>query len=689
MIFNFKSFTQDSFKIESSAKIQELKKDLSNSSTEKRIQVLYDLAYEYWGINYDSALYYDFQALEIAKNLNDTEWEAKVINDIALVYKKKGSFKLSLEYSKKALSVAQESGNQFQIRSYLNNLANLYRRFGDFESSLEYHFKALVLMEELNDSSGMAISNNNIGLVYDEIKDNLTALEYYQKALRINRDIKRYEGIIVSLNNIGHIYIDLKEYDDAIRYFLESQELALSNNDSSSLANSYIGLAQTLLNEGNYDSSDVYIQNAYKVEIRASDRLYLPSIFRIMAEVQMNKLNLDQSLAYLDSALYYSDVLNVEQELLTIYKLKADVFEKKGDYKNALYFQEQHDSIREKILGEDVYNKISRVQKEYLEEQKQNEISVRDQKIKQNKLIIFLLGAIVLILILSAMIIYRSKLRMKRINKQLEEANLKLEAAKNTIQQQNEQLSNVNAFQEEMIKERTKELQKANKDLTDTNKELDLFIYKASHDLRGPLARINGLSYLGLLEADEGPSKNYFQLVSDETKELEFVLSRLMVIHTIYKHKLKKDSVYLESLVKEVFEKISESNAGIDIVYDFDVEKGTVWNRDIHLLRLILENMLENALNYKGDELLKVSMSVSSINENVVKIVVTDSGLQVPERYREDIFDMFFRVAPIAYKTGLELNIAKKATLRLGGEITYSPCGDGNKFDIILPSVEE
>ncbi|QCK14726.1 sensor histidine kinase [Mangrovivirga cuniculi] len=447
-------------------------------------------------------------------------------------------------------------------------------------------------------------------------------------------------------------------------------------------------MAQVYNNLEQYDSSEYYVDLAYITERATDDRLLMPSVLRVKAEVEMNTGYLDSASIYLDSVLYYSKELNVEQELLSVYKLKGQVYELLGEYKNALKYQVKHDSIREKILGEDVYNKIARVQKDYLEEQKQSEISVRDQKIKQNRLFIILLVAIVLILVLSAIIIYISKVRMAKINKQLEEANLKVEAAKNTIEQQNQQLSNVNAFQEEMIKERTKELQKANKDLTDTNKELDLFIYKASHDLRGPLARINGLSYLGLLEAPEKTSKNYFQMVSDETKELEFVLSRLMVIHTIYKHKLKKDSVYLETLVRETVTKLTETNKNIDIVYDFEVEKGTVWNRDEHLLRLILENMLENTLNYKGDELLKVCMKISNSAENVIRITVLDNGIQVPERYREDIFDMFFRVAPIAYKTGLELNIAKKATLRLGGEITYHPENSGNTFNIILPSSE-
>ncbi|MCX2742476.1 tetratricopeptide repeat-containing sensor histidine kinase [Mangrovivirga sp. M17] len=668
--------------------IDSIKNELVEAKTNERIPLLYDLAYKYWNIDYDSALYYDFQALEIAENLKSDIWIAKLYNDIALVYKRKGSFKNALEYSNLAYEKALENGDNYQVRSYLSNLANIYRRFGDYEKSLEINFKALLMMENLNDSSGIAISYGNIGLVYDELKDNLTALEYYNKALDINRRINRKSGIIINLINLGYILIDLERIEEAERSFLESVRYSKKIEDFESLSTSYIGLAHVHLEKRSLDSATYYIDKSLEIERSQKDPFLLPSVYRVKAEVDFYKGNIDSALRSLDSAFLLSEKINIEVELPSIYRLYSQVYKEYGDYEKALFYQVKHDSIREKILGEDVYNKIARVQKDYLEEQKQSEIFVRDQKIKQNRLFIILLVAIVLILILSALIIYLSKVRMAKINKQLEEANLKVEAAKNTIEQQNQQLSNVNAFQEEMIKERTKELQKANKDLTDTNKELDLFIYKASHDLRGPLARINGLSYLGLLEAPEETSKNYFQMVSDETKELEFVLSRLMVIHTIYKHKLKKDSVYLETLVREIVAKLTETNKHIDIVYEFEVEKGTVWNRDEHLLRLILENMLENALNYKGDELLKVSMKISNSAENVIRIKVTDNGIQVPERYREDIFDMFFRVAPIAYKTGLELNIAKKATLRLGGEITYHPENSGNTFNIILPSSE-
>lgn len=224
--------------------------------------------------------------------------------------------------------------------------------------------------------------------------------------------------------------------------------------------------------------------------------------------------------------------------------------------------------------------------------------------------------------------------------------------------------------------------------LQSSHRELDNFIYKASHDLRGPLARIQGIVNLGLMEAKEKISREYFNMLQLTGAQLNNILSRLLMTYDINHHRIRLEKVAIKEEVEEMLEALYKENSHFNIRFDLKINENTAWKTDVVLFRIVIRNMFDNALFFRDKKEIKVKIEVEQIYNEKLLIKITDNGLGIPESVRDRVFDMFFHGAARSGGTGLGLYMAKKAVERLGGIIQLTNAEARNTvFKIILPTL--
>ena len=232
--------------------------------------------------------------------------------------------------------------------------------------------------------------------------------------------------------------------------------------------------------------------------------------------------------------------------------------------------------------------------------------------------------------------------------------------------------------------------EKAFVDLKSSHRELDNFIYKASHDLRGPLARIQGVVNLGLMEAKEAISKDYFNMLRITANQLNNILSRLLMIYDINHHDIKIEPVALKEVVERLLDDLKSENNHIDIKVKFKINDKLSWKTDEVLLSIIVKNMFDNALFFRNKKEVSVEFEADKIYDDRLYINIKDNGLGIPESVRDRVFDMFFHGAAKSGGTGLGLYMSKKAIERLGGSIQLLDGSEKNTvFRIILPQLSQ
>lgn len=235
---------------------------------------------------------------------------------------------------------------------------------------------------------------------------------------------------------------------------------------------------------------------------------------------------------------------------------------------------------------------------------------------------------------------------------------------------------------EERVKERTAQLETA-------NRELDAFTHSASHDLRGPLNRISGFSN-ALLEdhsAQLDPQgKDYLQRITNSSRQMGELIDDLLKLSRVSQHEINHEPVELSALVNICLKELQarEPDRQVETV----ITPGLVAEADTALMRIALENLLNNAWKFSaGEELSRIEFGNTTQEGNEVYFI-RDNGVGFGMKHAEKIFTAFQRLhdAQKYPGTGIGLSIVSRIIKRHGGEIwVKGEAGKGACFYFTLP----
>ena len=227
--------------------------------------------------------------------------------------------------------------------------------------------------------------------------------------------------------------------------------------------------------------------------------------------------------------------------------------------------------------------------------------------------------------------------------------------------------------------------------LQTANRELETFMYKSSHNLKGPLASIKGLLQLADREVKDVRAKEYLVLMNRSAQGLENTLEELLDITRLKQGSLKPESVDLRHMLDEISSKLKFMPEWTNVRFKAHVKQTRSFFTDSHLLHSILQNLIENAAKYKKEDAKEPRIDVyAKLGKHVLEIRVEDNGVGIPPELQERVFEMFYRAHAMATGTGLGLYIVRNAVQKLGGTIgLQSEKNVGSVFRLTIPNLKE
>jgi signal transduction histidine kinase len=229
------------------------------------------------------------------------------------------------------------------------------------------------------------------------------------------------------------------------------------------------------------------------------------------------------------------------------------------------------------------------------------------------------------------------------------------------------------------------EIETKNADLVLVNKELDRFVYSASHDLRSPISSLKGLVEILKTEEDPEEIKSYLEMMQSVlNKQDQFIKD----IIDYSRNKRTKDvlkTVSLVQIVNDAIEQLQYAENFQKITIEKQLLVDKTFNDNLRL-RIIVNNLLSNAIKYADFTKEKPTISIKTYTAGTDFIIqIEDNGIGINKQYLGRIFEMFF-VTNKNKGTGLGLYIVKEAIENLYGNITVeSKINVGTKFIVTIP----
>jgi signal transduction histidine kinase len=248
---------------------------------------------------------------------------------------------------------------------------------------------------------------------------------------------------------------------------------------------------------------------------------------------------------------------------------------------------------------------------------------------------------------------------------------------------------------------RTEQLSKAYEDLTTTleknreqteiirnkNAELDAFFHRISHDLRGPISSLLGLSFLAKVDIKDEQALQYIDKQHQQVERLNQIIIGLINLTKLSHNGFEKVKIDFAKMIDECITSFDSLPNFTAVHFKKEIQPNLVFYSEWTLLNAILQNLIENAIKYSRDNSPYVNIRVHQLHNQVV-LEVKDNGQGIPTKHQSRIFEMFFRATDNASGSGLGLYILKRSVDRLQGTIELkSEVNQGSTFTVKLPQV--
>ncbi|SFF29473.1 tetratricopeptide repeat-containing sensor histidine kinase [Thermoflexibacter ruber] len=585
-------------------------------------------------------------ALEVAKKIGYEQGYANLQASLGWLYYRQGDIDKAFTISQEALNLLDKIGSIQTKAEVLNNIAAIYNEQEKYKLSLEYFEKALAIQISENNLSGIVRCYNNLAFTSLKAKDYALAQGYIEKALEANKNLGNQYYAGFAYRNQGDLWYAQKKYKEAIEAWRTALDLGKETNSRA--------LIVACLNR---------ISNAY-----------------------IDQEDFVQAQVALSESIKTAEVFRLRSELRQAYQLMAKVAERLEKPYLAIEFHKKFFALHDSLFNENTTKKLNQLESTFEAERKEKEIQLLKAKVKEDRLWIFsALGGLVALAII-AFLIQRSKRKIRKALGKLKIAHQEIREKTEEILQQKEEIEQIN----ETLTQTNIKLDQQSQDLKALNATKDKLFAIIGHDLRNPIGAL--ISLLQLLEYGN-ISQEEFLLYSNKLKasveSLHFTLHNLLVWANSQMQGIKATpQVFdLQEIAQENVNLLSEIAKNKNIDLSNQVMALTKVNADIDHVKLILRNLLSNALKFTSQEG-KVSIKAEA-GQDFVKIAVSDTGVGMAEEKLHKLFTPAVTSTKGTDEekgTGLGLMLCKDFVEKNGGQIwVESQVGKGSTFYFTLP----
>ncbi|MDD2961921.1 MAG: HAMP domain-containing sensor histidine kinase [Muribaculaceae bacterium] len=490
---------------------------------------------------------------------------------------------------------------------------------------------------------GAAYSAYTIAMAYYNCQDATNANIYFNKVIPLLTETKNWSLYVVAAGNyIGSLLVD-KNIKEAEKIFIKLDNLIEKSQTDTTIVLPgalYPIVRGILASQIYWEKKDVKMIVKY---MKIMNKFYQdnPGYSRVaMYKLKQRYANLTNNYAeedrYIDSLLveFDGDMSNEYK----LYDARSKLYESMGNYKGALKMLQKHNVLYDSINNATSKSQLAQFSAEYDLNQLEFEKIELDIQLKNKVLMIYaiVITALVILLIIVAIFI--------------------------------------------------KYLLKANKRIKLALKVKDTFIHHISHEVRTPLNYLVGFSDIIAEQVAEDESvKMMAKEMAKGKTELIKMFDDIVLLSELEDEsfKLKVETIDLNKMVEDIKQEVMPLiPEDVNFICNIDEDLLQV-TTSRNLVKCVIFQLLHNSFKFTSTG--SVTLEITKSN-NSLSIIVTDTGIGIPQSDFETIFDDFKKVDEFTQGLGIGLYISKIIASKLKGTIWLdSTYHKGTKFFVNIP----
>ncbi len=358
------------------------------------------------GKEYEKAMEYFPQALNMYKNIGDERGESEVLGHVAVLYFDQADFQSAMAWYREALIKREKVDDKQLTGNTLNSIGSVYLRgFNDYPQAISYYEKAGKLREEIGDTQGLrttmtyeanaylrqadqlkisgkyveALSSldksgeiqlklnsrvsyaevlSNMGFVYSRLGDYTVAVEKLSEALKIMKEEDDIEGLAGVYNNLGVVLQDAGREEKALEYFNNSLRIYEEKGDLSQVLPMLNNIGTVYFNMGDFNKAEEYHERGLRISRDLNEKNIEVDFLLNLANDQTLLGKLDDAKANYVAGYEVAKSLNNPELIWKITAGMAENYELRGEFEKAIELNDTALTILEgmrEVLGKEEF----------------------------------------------------------------------------------------------------------------------------------------------------------------------------------------------------------------------------------------------------------------------------------------------------------------------------------------------